>query len=152
LKLLKKNAIENIYNGGGPFASIIIDRDGFTIGKGVNQVTKTCDPTAHAEIVAIRDACRNINSCKLDGCILYSSSEPCPMCLSAIYWSGIKEVYYGYKREEAEKVGFIDSFLYDELNKDINERSIKMIRIKTNCCNNLNVFENWSKYDDKINY
>ena len=151
IKITKKNAIQNIYNGGGPFACIITDRDGFTIGKGENQVTKNNDPTAHAEIVAIRDACQNVKDFKLSDCILYTSSEPCPMCLSAIYWAGIKDIYYGYTRKEASSVGFIDDFIYDELKNNTTERSINMYHIHDTHDDD-NVFDEWKNYDKKIRY
>ena len=102
-------------NAGGPFGACIV-KEGVIIGKGSNNVLKNNDPTAHAEIMAIRDACSNINSYDLSGCELYTSCYPCPMCLSAIIWSNIKKVYYGNTKEDAEKIGFRDDFIYDYIN------------------------------------
>ena len=102
-------------NAGGPFGACIV-KEGVIIGKGSNNVLKNNDPTAHAEIMAIRDACSNINSYDLSGCELYTSCYPCPMCLSAIIWSNIKKVYYGNTKEDAESIGFRDDFIYDYIN------------------------------------
>ncbi len=123
MKLAKQNAEKGILNNeGGPFGAIIIDKDGNIISNGNNQVLKKNDPTAHAEIVAIRDACKKLNSYDLKDYTLYTSCEPCPMCLSAIIWANIKEVYYGCTKEDAGNIGFRDDIIYDYLkgkNKDL---------------------------------
>ena len=113
MKLAKDLSLENLKtNAGGPFGAVIV-KDNKIIGKGSNNVLKNNDPTAHAEIMAIRDACMNIGSYDLTGCTLYTSCYPCPMCLSAIIWSNIKEVYYGNTKEDADNIGFRDKFIYD---------------------------------------
>ena len=117
MKIAKELAHENlITNSGGPFGACIV-KDGKIIGKGSNHVLKNNDPTAHAEIMAIRDACKNINSYDLSNCELYTSCYPCPMCLSAIIWSNIKKVYYGNTKEDAANIGFRDDFIYNYINK-----------------------------------
>lgn len=144
------HALINIDNNGGPFGAIVIDQDGFVIGVGVNRVVLNKDPTAHAEIIAIRNACIYKNTFSLDTCKLYTSCEPCPMCLSAIYWSGIKEVYYGSTKEDAKKMGFADDFIYKEFSLPKDERSVKMHYIKGDRINN--IFEKWSNKVDKKMY
>lgn len=110
-------ADRNIYtNAGGPFGACVV-RDGKIIGRGSNQVLASNDPTAHAEVMAIRDACKNINSYDLSGCEMYTTSYPCPMCVSAIMWANIKKVYYGNTKEDTAKIGFRDDFIYDFLDK-----------------------------------
>ena len=117
MKIAKELSEENlITNNGGPFGACIV-KDGKIIGKGSNNVLKNNDPTAHAEITAIREACKNINSYDLSGCELYTSCYPCPMCLSAIIWANIKKVYYGNTKEDADKIGFRDDFIYEYLKK-----------------------------------
>ena len=112
MKIAKELSDENLEtNVGGPFGACIV-KDNKIIGKGSNHVLSNNDPTAHAEIMAIRDACKNINSYDLTGCELYTSCYPCPMCLSAIIWSNIKKVYYGNTKEDAENIGFRDDFIY----------------------------------------
>ena len=127
----KQNADNGInQKEGGPFGAVITDKDGNIISNGNNQVLKQKDPTAHAEIVAIRNACKKLSKYDLSECILYTSCEPCPMCLSAIIWSNIKEVYYGCTKEDAGNIGFRDDIIYDYLkgkNKDlINLNNIKI--------------------------
>lgn len=123
MELAKQNAENGIFkNEGGPFGAIIVDKDGNIISNGNNQVLKKKDPTAHAEIVAIREACEKLNSYDLKDYTLYTSCEPCPMCLSAIIWANIKEVYYGCTKEDAGNIGFRDDIIYDYLkgkNKDL---------------------------------
>ena len=123
MKLAKQNAENGILKKeGGPFGAIIVDKEGNIISNGNNQVLKNNDPTAHAEIVAIREACKKLSSYDLKDYTLYTSCEPCPMCLSAIIWANIKEVYYGCIKEDAGKIGFRDDMIYDYLkgkNKDI---------------------------------
>lgn len=110
---------------GGPFGAVIV-KDGKVVGQGWNRVTSTNDPTAHAEITAIRDACRRLGTFSLAGCEIYTSCEPCPMCLAAIYWARLDRVYYAATRQDAAAVGFDDSRIYDELAMDIGDRSVPM--------------------------
>jgi tRNA(Arg) A34 adenosine deaminase TadA len=136
--------------GGGPFGAVITDKNLKIVGKGHNMVTINNDPTQHAEIVAIRDACKNLNTFILEDYQLYTSCEPCPMCLSAIYWSRIKTVYYGNNRKDAKNIGFDDDFIYDEIPKNIEDRSIKMY-----VCNDVyakNSFSKWNEKQDKKEY
>ena len=142
-------SVESVNKDGGPFGSVIV-KDNKIIAEGSNKVTPTNDPTAHGEIVAIREACKKLNNFNLDGCELYSTCEPCPMCLSAIYWARIKKLYYANTREDARKIDFDDSFIYSELQKNITERKISMIQIMRNEA--LKAFELWDKKIDKIKY
>lgn len=144
---LSKESLAN--NSGGPFGCVIV-KDDVIVGRGNNQVTANNDPTAHAEIVAIRDACKNLKSFQLDGCEVYTSCEPCPMCLGAIYWARPSVIYYGNTREDAKKIGFDDSMIYDEVNSDIKHRSIKTINIEREEANK--VFNAWMKKQDKTTY
>ncbi len=135
--------------GGGPFGSIVV-RDGKIIGEGSNQVTATNDPTAHAEVVAIRNACKNIGSFQLDGCIIYASCEPCPMCLGAIYWSRAERVYIACTRDDAANAGFDDAFIYDEIGKDLDDRQVPcdvLLREE-----GLPIFDQWIAMPEKIEY
>jgi tRNA(Arg) A34 adenosine deaminase TadA len=153
-KIFMKKAIDlslySINNGGGPFGAIIVDNNNNIIGEGYNQVTLNNDPTCHAEIVSIRNACKNIDSYKLNGCTIYTSCEPCPMCLSAIYWSRIDKIYYSNTRLDAKKINFDDDFIYNEINKPINERNIVMEKIEDKDA--INSFLLWNKKNDKIEY
>ena len=142
-------SIQSVNNGGGPFSSIIV-RGEKIIAEGSNKVTLSNDPTAHGEIVAIREACKKLNNFNLSGYELYSTCEPCPMCLSAIYWSRINKIYYANTREDARKIDFDDSLIYSELQKNINERKIPMSQIMRNEA--LKAFELWDKKTDKIKY
>ena len=109
-------SIENVANGGGPFGAVIV-RDGEVIATGTNRVTANNDPTAHAEVSAIREACAKVGNFKLKGCICYTSCEPCPMCLSALYWAGVERIVYGNTKDDAKAINFDDSFIYDEIGK-----------------------------------
>ena len=142
-------SIQSINNGGGPFSSIIV-RGEKIIAEGSNKVTLSNDPTAHGEIVAIREACKKLNNFNLSGYELYSTCEPCPMCLSAIYWSRINKIYYANTREDARKIDFDDSSIYSEFQKNINERKIPMIQMMRNAA--LTAFELWDKKTDKVKY
>ena len=123
MKIAKELSEDNLKtNVGGPFGACVV-KDGKIIGKGSNHVLSNNDPTAHAEVMAIRDACKNINSYDLNGCELYTSCYPCPMCLSAIIWSNIKKVYYGNTKEDAANIGFRDDFIYDYINKITENKS-----------------------------
>jgi guanine deaminase len=122
-------AIENVLAGkGGPFAAVIV-RDGAIIAEAANSVTTTNDPTAHGEVNAIRKACQAIGSFSLDGCEIYSSCEPCPMCLAAIYWARLGAIYFGSNQQDAAKIGFDDAFLYEEFRKTIQQRSLPAVQL-----------------------
>ena len=143
-------ALTSVNKNCGPFGCIITDKDYNIISEGNNMVTELNDPTAHAEIMAIRKACKNKNSFIIDGYKLFSSCEPCPMCLSAIYWSKIKDIYYSNTREDAKNIGFDDDYIYEEIKKDINDREIKLKKIKSE--NSLDSFISWSEQENKIEY
>ena len=140
---------KNIENGGGPFGAVIV-KDGRIIATGCNRVTCNCDPTAHAEVTAIRNACKETGGFNLEGCEIYSSCEPCPMCLSAIYWARISRLYYGNTKKDAAKIGFDDSFIYDELDKSPNERAIPASQHLPQ--KSIVAFEMWKQKEDKIEY
>jgi len=142
-------SVENVNKGGGPFGSVIV-KDNKIIAEGTNKVTLNNDPTAHGEIVAIRQACKKLNDFRLSECELYSSCEPCPMCLSSIYWSRIKKIYFANTRKDAQKIDFDDSLIYSELLKNINERKIPMIQMMRSEA--LKAFELWDKKTDKVKY
>ena len=140
-------------NYGGPFGACIV-KDGKIIGKGINRVIKNMDPTAHAEVMAIRDACKNIKSHDLTGCEIYTSCYPCPMCLSAIIWANIKKVYYANTKEDAKDIGFRDDFIYDyieKLSNDIQDK--KVLNLKSmNRDEAIEVFKRYQEDKDKIVY
>ncbi len=136
-------------NAGGPFGCVIV-KDGEIIGRGYNEVTSTNDPTAHAEVVAIREACRHLGSFQLDGCTLYTSCEPCPMCLGAIYWARPDRVFYACTREDAAGIGFDDAFIYREIDLPVAARSIPMASLEREKA--LDVFRAWMNKEDKIEY
>jgi tRNA(Arg) A34 adenosine deaminase TadA len=142
-------SIENVDQGGGPFGAIIV-KDGKVIASGVNRVTANNDPTAHAEVNAIREAAKTLNTFNLKGCEIYTSCEPCPMCLGAIYWARIDKIYYGNTKADAKKIGFDDSFIYDELDKPIEERHIPTVQLMPLQANI--AFERWSTMDNKTEY
>ena len=142
-------SIKSVNNGGGPFGSVIVKGDKI-IAEGSNKVTSNNDPTAHGEIVAVREACKKLNNFSLNGCELYSTCEPCPMCLSAIYWARIDKIYYANTREDARKIDFDDSLIYTELQKNIDKRKIPMIQMMRNEA--LKAFEMWDKKTDKVKY
>ena len=142
-------SIESAKTKGGPFGSVIV-KDNKIIAEGSNQVTINNDPTAHGEIVAIRHACQKLNTFNLSGCDLYSSCEPCPMCLSAIYWSRIENVFYANTRIDAKRIDFDDSFIYSEINKDLENRKIKMHQMHRDEA--LEAFKIWENKEDKIKY
>jgi guanine deaminase len=134
---------------GGPFGAVVV-RDGEIIGRGWNQVTSTNDPTAHAEIVAIRDACRKAGAFLLEGADLYASCEPCPMCLSAAYWARISRVYYGATRSDAAEAGFLDEKLYEELAREASQRRVPCIGLGREQA--LAAFGEWKQKPDRIVY
>ena len=142
-------SIESVNKTGGPFGSVIVKGDKI-IAEGHNEVTSTNDPTAHGEIIAIRQACKNINDFNLSGCELYSTCEPCPMCLSAIYWARIEKIYYANTRDDAQKIDFDDSLIYSELLKNIKKRKIPMVQMMRNEA--LKAFDLWDKKTDKVKY
>lgn len=149
-----RRAIELAQNGlnsneGGPFGCVVV-KNGEIVGEGNNCVTSTNDPTAHAEVVAIRNACQTLNSFQLEDCVVYTSCEPCPMCLGAIYWARPKQIFFACTREDAANVGFDDDFIYDEIVLPIDQRRIKtdfLLREE-----GLVVFENWANKIDKTEY
>jgi tRNA(Arg) A34 adenosine deaminase TadA len=143
-------AINNLErNGGGPFGAVVV-KDGEIIGEGHNEVIQTNDPTSHAEIVAIRKACDKLGTYHLHGCTIYSSCEPCPMCLGAIYWARLDGLYFAANRENAAHAGFADKHIYDELTKDLKIRSIPTYQILD--LEGKSVFERWAKMGLKIIY
>ena len=142
-------SIESVKSGGGPFGSVII-KNNEIISEGMNRVTKNNDPTAHGEIVAIRNACKNLNDFSLKGCELYTSCEPCPMCLSAIYWSRINKIYYANTRDDAKKIDFDDSLIYSELTKKIKERKIPTTQLMRDEA--LQGFKLWKNTENKVKY
>ncbi len=142
-------SIESVNKGGGPFGCVIT-RNKKIVSEGSNKVTSTNDPTAHGEVVAIREACKKINNFSLKGYELYSTCEPCPMCLSAIYWARIDKIYYANTRKDAQKIGFDDSLIYSEFQKNIDKRKIPMIQMLRNEA--LKAFELWDKKIDKVKY
>ena len=142
-------SIESINSGGGPFGSVVA-KDNEIISEGMNRVTVNNDPTAHGEITAIRQACKKLNTFDLSGYELYSNCEPCPMCLSAIYWARIDKIYYANTREDAQKIDFDDSLIYSELQKNIDKRKIPMIQMMRDEA--LKAFELWDKKTDKVKY
>jgi len=153
-KFYLKLAIDEAFQGirmleGGPFGAVIV-RDGKVLSKGHNTVLKSHDPTAHAEINAIRDACSQVGEHHLTGAILFSNFEPCPMCLSAIYWADIREIYYCEGRNEAEKIGFMDNHLYRELTLPDEKREVAVARIAMKEMKDL--IETWSSSEGKVFY
>ena len=142
-------SIENVANGGGPFGAVIT-RDGELVATGINRVTANNDPTAHAEVSAIRAACQKESSFKLEGCTIYTSCEPCPMCLSAIYWAGLSRICYANTKQDAEDINFGDKFIYEEIERPVNQRTIpteQLMRDKA-----LQAFRDWQAKTDKIEY
>jgi guanine deaminase len=144
---LSKQGMEN--GIGGPFGAVIV-KNGVIVGQGCNKVVSTSDPTAHAEVVAIRDACQSLKTFQLNGCEIYCSCEPCPMCLSAIYWARIDKIYFANTKNDAANIGFDDAFIYDEIEKPIDKRSIPIETLMRNEAKE--VFDLWLKKEDKIEY
>ncbi len=142
-------SIDSVKNGGGPFAAVIV-KDNEVIAAESNSVTKTNDPTAHAEVNAIRTACKSLETFDLSGCEIYTSCEPCPMCLGAIYWAHLEKVYFANTKSDAKDAGFDDSFIYEELEANIENRKIpfkQMMRSKAKIA-----FEMWNDMEDKLRY
>src|SRR5260221_12955170 len=143
-------SIENVRSGkGGPFAALVV-KDGEIIATGTNLVTTTFDPTAHAEVVAIRQACRALSQFQLSGCEIYTSCEPCPMCLGAIYWARPSKVYFGNTHADAARIGFDDSFIYRQLEVTAAERAIPMIQLMRDEA--LAAFAEWERKTDRVPY
>jgi len=146
IDLSVQNVTESI---GGPFGAVIV-KDGEFIAGSANKVTSTNDPTAHAEVSAIRLACQKLNTFNLSGCVVYTSCEPCPMCLGAIYWSQIETIYYANTKTDAENIGFSDKFIYEELEKPMNERSLHVIQLMRDEA--LEAFKLWGNSAMRIEY
>ena len=139
-------AVSNVHNRrGGPFGAIVV-KDGKVVGVGTNEVTSLNDPTAHAEVQAIRDACRNLGSYQLTDCVIYTSCEPCPMCIGAIYWARPRAVYFAATKHDAARAGFDDHFIYEQIELPMEQRSIAMKRIVTG--NENAPFEAWLQTED----
>lgn len=142
-------ASESVRRGGGPFGAVIV-KDGEVVAEGSNSVTILNDPTAHAEVTAIREACRKLGTFHLEGCTVYTSCEPCPMCLGAIYWAGLKQIFYGNTRKDAADIGFADDFIYEELERPLEHRRLPirpLLRDEAQEC-----FRLWEKKSDKVEY
>jgi guanine deaminase len=143
-------SVENVRSGrGGPFAAVVV-KEGNVVAEGVNQVTATNDPTAHAEVLAIRHACQKLRCFELRGCDLYTSCEPCPMCLGAIYWARLNKVYFGNLAADAAKIGFDDSAIYEEIAQPHAQREIPMIQMMREEA--LAAFRAWEEHPGKILY
>jgi guanine deaminase len=142
-------AVENVRRNGGPFAALVV-KDGIVISTGTNQVTRANDPTAHAEIVAIREACRVLGDFQLAGCDIYTSCEPCPMCLGAIYWARPARVFYAATHQDAAAAGFDDGFIYKEISVAPGERAIPMVRVADQHATR--PFEEWAARAGKVAY
>lgn len=144
-----RQAEESVANGGGPFGAVIV-KDGEIIASCSNSVTLDNDPTAHAEIKAIRKACSKLGTFDLSGCTIFTSCEPCPMCLGAIYWAGISRIYYGNTRKDAAEIGFADDFIYEEMDRQLDQRTVPLIPLLRDEA--LNSFKLWSEKADKTVY
>lgn len=142
-------ASANVENGGGPFGAVIA-RGGEIIATGVNRVTANCDPTAHAEVSAIRAAAQKLGTFNLSGCDIYSSCEPCPMCLGAIYWARLDRLFYGNTKADAARIGFDDAFIYKELALPLSERSLRAVQLLGKEA--IATFEAWEQKTDKTPY
>lgn len=142
-------SVKNVAEGGGPFGAVIA-RNGVIVATGVNRVTDEHDPTAHAEVSAIRAACRKLNTFDLSGCEIYTSCEPCPMCLGAIYWAHLDRMYYGNNQHDAAEIGFDDAFIYEEIALKPEERRLAPTRLLPEEA--IKAFEAWRLKDDKVEY
>ena len=142
-------SIENVANGGGPFGAVIV-KNGELVATGVNRVTANNDPTAHAEVSAIRAACQKEGTFKLEGCTIYTSCEPCPMGLSAIYWAGLSRICYANNKQDAEDIHFGDKFIYEEIERPVSKRTIPTENFMREEA--LQAFRDWEKKTDKIEY
>ena len=142
-------ANESVKRGGGPFGAVIV-KDGEIVAGGSNSVTINNDPTAHAEVSTIREACRKLGTFDLSGCTIYTSCEPCPMCLGAIYWAHIGKIFYGNNRKDARDIDFADDFIYEELDRPMEKRSVPIIPLLRDEA--LHSFRLWSEKTDKVEY
>jgi guanine deaminase len=142
-------SVENVDECGGPFGAVIV-KDGEIVATGVNKVTVNNDPTAHAEVNAIRKACKKLNTFDLSDCVIYTSCEPCPMCLGAIYWAHIGRIYYGNTKEDAKKIGFDDSFIYSELELKKEDRKVVINQLLSEEA--IFAFEKWDSFENKTEY
>lgn len=142
-------ADESLKNGGGPFGAVIV-RDGEIVAGSANSVTRDNDPTAHAEVNTIRQACRKLGTFDLSGCVIYTSCEPCPMCLGAIYWAHISRIYYGNTKKDAASINFADDFIYKELETPFEDRSVPLISLLRDEA--ICTFRAWEEKQDKVEY
>lgn len=142
-------ANESVAKGGGPFGAVIV-KDGKIVAGSSNSVTLDNDPTAHAEVNTIRKACRAMGSFNLEGCVIYTSCEPCPMCLGAIYWAGINRIYYGNTRQDAADIDFDDNFIYEEIGKDMSDRTVPIIPMLRSEA--MESFRLWKEKADRVEY
>lgn len=149
MRLAIELSIKSVQNGGGPFGAVIV-KDGEIVAASSNCVTLNNDPTAHAEVMAIREACQKLGTFDLSGCELYASCEPCPMCLSAMYWAHIDRYFYANDKNDAAKIGFDDAFIYKELDKSVDDRFIKRVQILHEEA--LEAFRQWEEKSDKTEY
>ncbi|MBK5721155.1 nucleoside deaminase [Dysgonomonas sp. Marseille-P4677] len=149
MKKAIKLAEKSVVKGGGPFGAVVV-KDGVIVAQGHNCVTLHNDPTAHAEVTTIRKACKKLGTFDLSGCEIYTSCEPCPMCLAAIYWAHIDKIYYGCTKEDAKEIGFDDSFIYDQIDLKPEKRSIQAIHFMRK--ESLEAFRLWNENDNRINY
>lgn len=149
MRLAIEKSLESVDNGGGPFGAVVV-KDGEVVAVASNSVTLDNDPTAHAEVNAIRMACKKLGTFDLSGCEIYASCEPCPMCLASIYWARIGKLYYANTQTDADKIGFSDNFIYEEFSKPESERSIKVVKMLRNEA--IQAFENWKNKEDKTEY
>jgi guanine deaminase len=144
-----KLSVENVKSGGGPFGALIV-KDGKIIAEATNKVTQKNDPTAHAEVEAIRSAAKSLKTFDLSGCEIYTSCEPCPMCFGAIYWARLDKLYFANTKQDAEEIGFDDSFIYKEIELPYDKRKVPNIQLLRNEA--LEAFRDWDEKEDKIEY
>ena len=149
MRMAIRMSVENIEHGGGPFAALIV-KNGEIVSTGINSVAEENDPTAHAEINAIRSATQKLQRFKLTDCVLFTTCEPCPMCLGAVYWAGIPTIYYGNSREDAGKYGFDDSHIYQQIDMALDKRQVRFTRILGKEA--IEAFNYWDQKSDKIQY
>lgn len=142
-------SVDNIKKGGGPFGAVIV-KDGKIVATGVNRVTANTDPTAHAEVNAIRKASKKLGTFDLAGCEIYTSCEPCPMCLGAVYWAHLDKMYYGNTKTDAKNIGFDDSFIYDEIELKPENRRLQSAQLLPDEA--IKAFESWVNASDKVEY
>lgn len=149
MRMAIRLATDNVENNGGPFGAVIV-KNGEVVATGTNRVTDACDPTAHAEVCAIREACKALKTFNLSGCEIYSSCEPCPMCLSAIYWAHIDKLYFANTQHDAAAIGFDDSFIYEELVRSPSLRRLPVEHLLREEA--LESFRAWTRKEDKVKY